>query len=244
MQLDDKLAEAHTALADVLYNEFDMAGSIAEFQRVIALNPNSATAHMFYGSDPLTALGRFDEAIAEGKRAIELDPLSPIINVNLGATLISARRYDEAIAQLRKTVEIDPTFVNAHALLGVALLLKGEVPAAIAEYEKAQQLSDNLPPRYLLAVAKAQSGDKEAAVRMLAELEELSRYRFVSAWSRALLDLSLNNREEAIRWLEQGVANHEGGQIPNIKVNPVLDPLRGDPRFEALVEKVIPRNQK
>jgi TolB-like protein/Tfp pilus assembly protein PilF len=244
LQLDDKLAEGHTALADVLYNEFDMAGSIAEFQRTIALNPNSATAHMFYGSDPLTAVGRFDEAIAEGKRAIELDPLSPIINSSLGATMILARRYDEAIAQLRKTVEIDPTFVNAHVILGVALLLKGEVPAAIAEYEKAQQLSDNLPARRLLAVAKAQSGDKEAAVRMLAELAELSRYRYVDAYSRALLNLSLNNREEAIRWLEQGVANHEGGQIPNIKVNPLLDSLRGDPRFEALVQKVVGPKQK
>ncbi len=155
-----------------------------------------------------------------------------------------ARRYDEAIAQLRKTVETDPTFYNAHHNLGVALQLKGDVPAAVAEYEKAQQLSDDLAPRRQLAVAKAQLGDKEASVRMLAELEELSRYRYVSAWSRALLNLSLNNREEAIRWLEQGVANHDGGLIPSIKVHPLLDPLRGDPRFEALVQKVVGPKQK
>ncbi len=84
LQLDDKLAEAHTALADLLYNDFDMAGSIAEFQRAIALNPNSATAHQWYGLGPLATLGRFDEAIAEEKRAIELDPLSPVINQALG----------------------------------------------------------------------------------------------------------------------------------------------------------------
>jgi tetratricopeptide (TPR) repeat protein len=243
LQLDDKLAEAHTALADTLYNDFDMAGSIAEFQRAIALNPNYATAHQWYGNDPLASVGRFDESIAEGKRAIELDPLSPIVNSDLGVNLFYARRYDEAIAQLRKTLEIDPTFYYAHVALGEALQLKGDVPAAIAEYEKAQQLSDSLRPRVLLTVAKAQSGDKEAAARMLAELAELGRERYVSAYSRVLLNLSLNNREEAIRWLEQDVANHEG-QAARIKVSPMLDPLRGDPRFEALVQKVVGPKQK
>ncbi len=241
LQLNDKLGEAHTALANLLYNDFDMAGSIAEFQRAIALNPNSATAHAWYGNNPLAALGRFDEAIAEGKRAIELDPLSPIINADLGQNLYFARRYDEAIAQLRKTLEIDPTFYYARVILGLALQLKGNVPAAIAEFEKAQQLNDDLSPRVRLAVAKAKLGDKEAAARMLAELAELSRYRYVDAYFRALLNLSLNNREEAIRWLEQGVANHE---IHSIKVNPMLDPLRSDPRFEELVQKVVGPKQK
>jgi tetratricopeptide (TPR) repeat protein len=152
-----------------------------------------------------------------------------------------ARRYDEAIAQLRKTVEIDPTFYYAHDLLGLVLQLKGDVPAAIAEYEKAQELSDDLPPRVLLAFAKAQSDDKEAAVRMLAELAELSQHRYVSAYWRVLLNLSLNNREEAIRWLEQAVANHE---VARLKVHPVYDPLRGDPRFEALVQTVVGPKQK
>jgi TolB-like protein/Flp pilus assembly protein TadD len=241
LQLDDKLAEAHTALAQVLYRESDMAGSIAEFQRAVALNPNYATAHQLYGNHPLAALGRFDEAIAEGKRAIELDPLSPIINSDLGETLYCARRYDEAIAQLRKAVEIDPTFWYAHEVLGVALQLTGDVQAAIAEYEKAQQLSDDLAPRVELALAKAQLGDKEAAVRMLAELEELSQHRYVNAFWRTLLYLSLNNHEEAIRWLEQAVANHE---VTRLKVHPVYDPLRGDPRFEALVQKVVGPKQK
>jgi TolB-like protein/Flp pilus assembly protein TadD len=241
LQLDDKLAEAHTALAQVLYRESDMAGSIAEFQRAVALNPNYATAHQLYGNHPLAALGRFDEAIAEGKRAIELDPLSPIINSDLGETLYCARRYDEAIAQLRKAVEIDPTFWYAHEVLGVALQLTGDVQAAITEYEKAQQLSDDLAPRVELALAKAQLGDKEAAVRMLAELEELSQHRYVNAFWRTLLYLSLNNHDEAIRWLEQAVANHE---VTRLKVHPVYDPLRGDPRFEALVQKVVGPKQK
>jgi TolB-like protein/class 3 adenylate cyclase/Tfp pilus assembly protein PilF len=245
LQLNDKLAEAHTGFARVLWYEFDMLGSISEFQRAIALNPNYATAHQWYGRAPLAALGRFDQAIVEGKRAIELDPLSPIINTDLGYTMFNARRYGEAIAQLRQTLEIDPTFYYAHYTLGMALQVKGDLPAAIAEYTKAQQLTDNnLRARVLLAAAKAQSGDKEAAVQMLSELQELSRNRDVRAFWRALLYLSLGNREEAIRWLEEGVANHDDMDVNFIKVDPLLDPLRGDPRFEALVQKVVGPKQK
>ncbi|MGB7834622.1 MAG: tetratricopeptide repeat protein [Xanthobacteraceae bacterium] len=245
LQLDEKLAEAHTALGLLLCSgDLDMAGSISEFQRAIALNPNYATAHHWYGNGPLLALGRFDEAIAESKRAIELDPLSPIINADLGQNLYVARRYDEAIAQLRKTLEIDPTFYYAHYNLGMALQRKGDVPAAIAEYTKAQQLSDDLFVQVLLAAAKAQSGDKDAAIQMLAELEELSQHRYVPEYPRTLLYLSLGNRDEAIRRLEQAIADHESLTITMIKDDPKLDPLSGDPRFEALVQKVVGPKQK
>jgi len=240
LQLDDKLAEAHTALGLLLcIGDLDMAGSISEFHRAIALKPNYATAHHWYGNGPLLALGRFDEAITEGKRAIELDPLSPINNADLGQNLYIARRYDEAIAQLRKTLEIDPTFYYAHYSLGIALQLKGDMSAAIAEYEQAQQLSDDLFVPVLLASAKAQSRDKDAAVRLLAELEELSQHRYVRSYWRALLCISLGNRDEAVRWFEQAVADHDGLSITTIKVDPLLDPLRSDPRFDALVQKVV-----
>jgi len=239
LQLDDKLAEAHNALGMVLFLYLDIAGSIPEFQRAIALNPNYATAHQWYGFNPLSTLGRFDEAIAESKRAVELDPLSPVINSDLGSNLMVARRYDEAIAQLRKTLEIDPTFSLAHGALGEALQFKGDLPGAIAEYTKAQELGSDPRNRVLMAGAKAQSGDKDAAVRMLAELEEASRYRVIPGALRAVLYTRLGNRTEAIRCLEESVADLDSQDVAWIKVYPTWDPLRGDPRFEALVQKVF-----
>ena len=244
LQLDDKLAEAHTALASLIASDLGIAASISEFKRAIALNPNYATAHHWYGYGPLRAIGRFDEAIAEGKRAVELDPLSPIMNANLAETLLDAHRNDEAMAQFRKTVEIDPTFFYAHEVLGLALQLKGDLPAAITEYTRALQLSDFEEVRVMLATAKAQSGDREAAKQMLAELEEQGRHRYVRPYWRVLLYVSLGNRDEAIRWLGQGIADNASYEIFFIKVDPLLDPLRGDPRFEALVQKVVGAEHK
>src|SRR5262249_38686191 len=128
----------------------------------------------------------------------------------------------------------------AHVGLGLALQLKGDGPTAITEYTKAQQLSDDLRARVFLAAGKAYSGDKEAATRMLAELEELSQHRYVRSYWRAQLYLSLGNRDEAIRWLGQAIADHEGVAIGWVKVDPRLDPLRGDPRFEKLASEIIP----
>ena len=155
-----------------------------------------------------------------------------------------ARRYDEAIGQFRKTLEIDPTFYLARVGLGRAHQLKGDLAGAIAEYTKAQQLSDDPSARLMIATIKAQSGDKEAATRMLSELAQVSKYRYVNAYGRALLYLSLGNRDEAIRWLNQSIAEHDNQVISTIKVDPLLDPLRGDPRFEALVQKVVGAKHK
>jgi TolB-like protein/Tfp pilus assembly protein PilF len=246
LRLDPNLAEAHTALGKMLFfDEIDLAGSLREYQRAIELKPNDATAHHWFGSDPLVGLGRFEEAIAECRRAVELDPLSPIINTDLGAALYLARRSDDAVAQLRKTLEIDPTFVNAHYYLGLVLRQKGDLPGAIAEFEKAKQLSDDPFVATLSAAAKAQAGDKDAALQTLADLDKISQHRQVLSYWRALLYLSLNNKGEAVRWLEQGFAERDGGNIGWIKVDPLLDPLHGDPRFEALVQKVIgPKTQQ
>ena len=228
----------------LFFDEIDLAGSLREYQRAVELKPNDATAHHWFGSDVLLGLGRFEKAIAECRRAVELDPLSPIINTDLGAALYIARRSDDAIAQLRKTLEIDPTFVNAHYYLGLVLQQKGDLPGAIAQYEKAKQLSDDPFVATLRAAAKTRAGDKSAALQTLADLDKISQHRQVLSYWRALLYLSLNNKDEALRWLEQGFIERDGGNIGWIKVDPLLDPLRGDPRFETLVQKVVgPKEQ-
>ncbi len=238
LRLDPNLAEAHAVLGELLhFNEIDLAGSVREFQRAIELKPNYATAHQWYGNGPLVGFGRFDEAIREGKRAVELDPLSPAINSDLGGTLYCARRYDEAAAQLRRTIEIDPTFLYAHYYLGIVLQLKRDLTGAIVEFEKARQLGDDPFVIGLIGAAKARAGDKDAASQALTELDGIRRELY--AYSRALLYLSLNQKNEALHWLERGFEDRDGSNLGWIKVDPLLDELRGDPRFEALVQKVV-----
>jgi adenylate cyclase len=239
LHLDPNIAEAHVALGKLNFFQMDLAGSLREYQRAIELKPNYAAAHQWFGNDSLVSLGRFDEAIAEGKRAVELDPLSLIINADLGITLYLARRYDDAIEQLRKTLVIDPTFFYAHYNLGVALQLKGDLSAAISEYEKAKQLSDDSFAMALLGAAKGLAGDKNAAEQALENLDQTAQDQEADEYSRALLFLSLNNKEEALRSIERAVAARDGSSLTWIKVDPLLDPLRGDPRFEALVQKAI-----
>ena len=245
LRLDPNLAEAHAAVGKVLnFGEIDLTGSIREFERAIELKPNYATAHHWLGAGPLVDLGRFDDAIAHGKRAIELDPLSPIMNADLGLTLYFARHYDDAVVQLRKPLVLDPTFAYALYNLGMVLQSKGDLHGAIAQYEKAKQFSDDPHISALSGAAKALAGDKNAALQTLTDLDKISQHREVLAYSRALLYLSLNNKDEALRWLEQSFADRDGSNIGAIKVDPLLDPLRGEPRFEALVQKVIvPKRQ-
>ena len=240
LRLDPNLAEGHLALGKVLFfSEIDLAGALREYQRAIELQPNDATAHHWLGNDALAALGRSEEAIAQGRRAVELDPLSPVINTDFGTTFYYAHRYEDSARQLRKTLEIDPTFFYAHFNLGIALQAAGDLSGAIAEYEKGKQLSDNPYVSMLCAQAKAYAGDKDAALQMLTELDEISKHREVVGYLRALLYLSLNNKDEALRWLEQGFEERDGSNISWIKVDPLLDSLHGDPRFEALVQKVV-----
>jgi len=244
LELDDTLAEARTSLAIAIWlYDFDSSQANREFQRAIELNPNYAIAHQQYGNVTLSALGRFDDAIAEGKRAVELDPLSLVINTDLGSNYCYARRYDEAIAQLRKTLEMDAGFYIAHIVLSQALDAKGARDAAIVEYQKARTLNDDPSVLGLLGRAYGLSGNKMEAEKILDQLKKLSQERYVSAYSFALVYLGLGDKEEALRWLEQSYQDRAGSDIGYIRVDPLLDPLRGDPRFEALAEKIVPARE-
>jgi adenylate cyclase len=240
LQIDPNLAEGHNALGKILnFDDLDLAGAAREFRRAIELQPNNATAHQWYGNGPLDSLGRFDQAIAETKRAVELDPLSPIINTDRAYPLYYARRYDEALAQAKKAIELDPAFFYSRQILGMVLQAKGDLAGAIAEFEKARQLSGDPLHLSLFAVAKTKMGDKNSAQQALAELDKVNRDRQGLAYDRAILYLGIGNKEEALRWLEQSYADRDGANLSWIDVEPMLDPLRGEPRFEALVQKVI-----
>jgi TolB-like protein/Flp pilus assembly protein TadD len=244
LELDDTLAEAHSSLAASLcYYDFDYAQAAREFQRAIELNPNYATAHQWYGIVFWATLGKFDEAISEVKRALELDPLSLIINADLGRTYYFARRYDEAVEQLHKTLEMDSNFYFAHRHLGCVLEVKGDFPTAIAQYQKARELNDDPRVLALLGHVFAVSGNKSEAIKILDQMKALAQGRYVSAYSFALLYLGLGDKNEALHWLEQSYQDRFP-EITRIKVEPLLDPLRGDPRFQALAEKVVPRETR
>jgi TolB-like protein/Tfp pilus assembly protein PilF len=244
LELDDTLAEAHTSLAlAIWYYTFDFSQANKEFQRAIELNPNYAIAHQQYGNNTLSALGRFDDAIAEGKRAVQLDPLSLVINADLGTDYYFARRYDEAIAQLRKTLEMDPGFYYAHVNLGQVLAAKRAFDEAISEYQKARALNDDPFVLGLLGHAYGSSGNKTEALKLLEQLKELSRQRYVSAYSFVVAYVGLGDKEEALRWLEQGYQDRAGNDIGWIRVDSLVDPLRGDPRFEVLAEKIVPARE-
>ena len=239
VELDDTLAEAHTSLAYVFFYDFEYAQSVKEFERAISLNPNYAMAHLWYGLGPLSAMGEFDRAIAEEKRALELDPVSPIINADLGTVYTLARRYDEAIAQLRDTVEMNPQFYGGHRCLGWALELKGATGEAIAEYHKAFELSDDPIMLAMLAHAEASIGKQNQARQILGQLTEEAKARYVPAYAFAVIYLALGEKDHALDWLEQAARDHDGFYINLIKVEPFLDPLRGDPRFETLVSRIL-----
>ncbi len=242
IELDDTLAEAHTSLAcSLAYYDFDLEQSLKEFQRAIELNPNYATAHHWLSNGVLSALGQFERAIAEGKRAVELDPLSLIINTDLGQDFFYSRRYDEAIAQLRKTIEMDPRFYFAHWALGTALQLKGQLSEAVAEYSKAVELNDDPSVLALLGQAYARAGQRDEAQKILVRLSEEAKSRYVQAYSFALMYLALGDKERAIDEMERAYRERDAN-VAQIKVDPMLDDLRGNQRFEALVNRIFPAN--
>jgi TolB-like protein/Tfp pilus assembly protein PilF len=244
LELDVTLAEAHATLATVLsFYDLNFAQASIQFERAIELNPNYAIAHQWYGDHLLISLGRFDEAIAQEKRALELDPLSLIAHTDLAQVYRQALRLEEAIAESRKALELDPNFHYAYRNLGLVFEMKGDFAGAIGAYQKERALNDDPQVVALLAHAYGSSGNQSEALKMVDQLKELSKERYVSAYDFARAYLGLGDKEEALRWLDKSYQDRAGNDIGRIKIDAFLDPLRGDPRFEALVAKVFaPKN--
>jgi TolB-like protein/tetratricopeptide (TPR) repeat protein len=244
LELDATLAEAHATLATVLsFYDLNFAQASIQFERAIELNPNYAIAHQWYGDHLLISLGRFDEAIAQEKRALELDPLSLIAHTDLAQVYRQALRLEEAIAESRKALELDPNFHYAYRNLGLVFEMKGDFAGAIGAYQKERALNDDPQVVALLAHAYGSSGNQSEALKMVDQLKELSKERYVSAYDFARAYLGLGDKEEALRWLDKSYQDRAGNDIGRIKIDAFLDPLRGDPRFEALVAKVFaPKN--
>jgi Flp pilus assembly protein TadD len=185
----------------------------------------------------LVGFGRLDEAIATQKKALGLDPLNPLQTADYGWWLYFARRYDEAIAQVRSTLELDPNNAFAHSLWGWCLMGKGNTAAAIAEFEKAKTLDDL--PWYdgNLGYAYAISGDRAKAEQVLTHLDDVAKQRYVLPQARVYVYLGLGEKSEALDWLEK-YYDAQDFACWLLKVDPVYDSVRHEPRFRALLKKL------
>jgi DNA-binding SARP family transcriptional activator/TolB-like protein/Flp pilus assembly protein TadD len=239
LELDDTLAEAHALLGCILVEyDWNWPDAEKEFKRAIELNPNYATAHHWYAFIYLVAIGRLDEAIGEEKRAQELDPLSLIINTNVGTLLYLARQYDEAIEQYQNALEIDPTFIITHWMLGLAYEQKEMYREAIMEFQRAVALSgESALPLALLGHAYAISGEESEALKVLNELEELSKRKYVSPYRVGAIHVGLGDGDQAIEWLQRAYQERDAWLIW-LKADPVFDSLRSDPRFQDILRRI------
>lgn len=208
-----------------------------QFKRAIDLNPNHAAARREYGFYHV-CMGRFDEAIAELKRAEDLDPLTLKTKAMLGWAFYAARRYDESIGQLRKIIDMDPNFVITRLDLGLVYAADGMHDEAIAAFQKTRAISGNNPDMTsLLGYAYALAGRRSEAQQILAELDRLSKRRYVPPFSRAIIHMGLGEKDEAFSWLEKSY-EERSWHLALLKVLPLFDPLRSDPRFDDLLRRI------
>ena len=242
LELDDSLAEAHASLGLLDTLDLRLERAITHFERAVQLKPNYATAHHWLGLGHLS-LGHFDQAIAEEKRATELDPLSVIINADFAWTYACAHRLDEAEAQARRTLEIDPRFFLAHYYLGGVHQAKGQLPEAISEFRQAFDLNGDSYSLAMLGQAYARTGNKAEAQKILARLNEEAKSRHVAPYAWALLYLGLGDKNRALDELETAYQRGDTNYLFVLKVDPLFDDLRGQPRFDALVRKIVGGNQ-
>jgi TolB-like protein/DNA-binding winged helix-turn-helix (wHTH) protein len=238
LKIDGTLAEAHTSLGMVhLLYDWDFAACEKEFRRAIELDPNYTPAHHWY-SHCLLPLGRTEESLAESKRALELEPLQLVAGLHLGWHYLYARQYDQAIEQFRKTLELDPTFPQGQRYTAWAYLQKGMHTEAIAALRQALSSVDRNPEiEGELGHALGAAGRRAEALATLESLRDLSATRYVSPYSIALVHAGVGNRDEALAWLDKAYAERSD-YMPYLSLEPMLDGLRSDHRFAALVGRV------
>ncbi|HEY1340758.1 MAG TPA: protein kinase [Bryobacteraceae bacterium] len=235
--LDPNSAEAHTSLANFkLWYEYDWAGSEAEFRRALALNPNYAFAHDQF-SLGLAFQSRFEESIAEGKRAMELDPLSPQIALDAMNAFAMSGRYEEAKELVKRAVDLDPSYFFSRWAYGWIALQAGKAGEAVPELEKAKAMESPAFVAAWLGYAYGASGDRARAMAALEEVNRRSLHGYVPPFNLALVYLGLGDRSRALDYLERALAA-DSQWLGWLKNDRVFQPIRSEPRFQALVKKV------
>ena len=238
LALDEGLPQAHVALALTrLFHDWDWPGGEKESRRALELNPDEPWAHSAYGVY-LLAKGRAEEAVAEARRAVELEPLAPSTNLVLGSWLFYAHQYDQALEQLRKTIELDPNIVRPRELLGLVYAHKGMYAEARAECEEIRPLPHgNLFSRAVLGYVYALAGRRDEALNILEQLKPLLEVNPLLLFRVASLCAALNERDQAFEMLDKACDEHLGLMM-FLKVYPVFDNLRSDPRFQDLLRRM------
>jgi DNA-binding winged helix-turn-helix (wHTH) protein/TolB-like protein/Flp pilus assembly protein TadD len=240
--LDPALAEAHVSLGYVeLFQEWDWTAAEEELRHAVALSPASAETHQWYAL-LLGMSGRLGDALEEVARAQELDPLSLTVNTNAGLLLYLRQQYEPEVEQQRRTLELDPDYGPAHWALGLAYAEQGRYDEAIAAHRRAMELWEGSALfRVVLGRTFALAGRREEAEAIVRELEAPGPVPAVSPYHLAVLHTLLGDHEAALERLAQAQRQHDHWLVW-VKVDPVLDPLRADPRFEAIVDAVGPRD--
>jgi serine/threonine protein kinase/Tfp pilus assembly protein PilF len=240
LELDPTLSHPHAVLGSIEMDDWDIAGGEAEYKKAFALDPNDATAHQWYAIDIGSDSGRDQEAISEANRAHQLDPLSAIIDFNIGAVYIHARRFDEAIVVCRKLADENPTFAVAHRCLSSAYLGKRMYSQAIEEWKAFGQLSgERIESEFASALERGfrSGGWKGALTKGIEVLEAQRKHGYYSGVLIAMLYADLGDKDHAFRWLNIAYREHDR-LMAGLKTYFQLDPLRSDPRFAELVRKV------
>jgi tetratricopeptide (TPR) repeat protein len=237
LSIDDHLAEAHTAFGGVLADyDWDWAEAERHFRQSIELSPNDSVARFRYSSH-LRLMGRFDEAIAEAKRAQDLDPLSPLINANLGNAFYGSRQYDRAISQLKTAIELEPRFGLPHFILGLVYIQKKDYAQAISELQKCSELEGKAQAIGPLGYVYAISGKRDQARELLSEANRTSKQRYVPYAVPSIIYLGLGEKNRAMDLLEKAYQERQW-HIRLLKIDPLFDNLRSEPRFTELMKRV------